>query len=76
MTENRAIKRDVQKIEMKKKIDMKIKLREDVTNAYCHKLRGKRDHDRQRMVQTVTDLMKGYSKNEEMQQRLLNCFNR
>lgn len=55
---------------------MKTKLRGNVTNAYCPKLRGKLDHDRRRMVETVTDLMKGYSENEEVQQRLLNCFNR
>jgi len=76
VTENKPIKRDVQKLDIKKKIDMKNKLRGDVTNAYCPKLRGKLDHDRRRMVETVTDLMKGYSENEEVQQRLLNCFNR
>ena len=76
MTENKPIKRDVQKLGIKKKIDMKNKVREDVTEAYCHVFRGKRDHDRHDCVRTVTALMEGYSKNEEVQQRLLNCFNR
>ena len=76
MTENKPIKRDVQKLDIKKKIDMKNKLRGDVTKAYCHGFRGKRNRDRHQCVGTVTALMEGYSKNEEVQQRLLNCFNR
>ena len=76
MTENKPIKRDVQKLGIKKKIDMKNKVREDVTEAYCHGFRGKRDHDRHDCVRTVTALMEGYSQDKKVQQRLLNCFNR